>query len=359
MGYGYYPRYVSVAEKKARAEKKIRQLRKKNPDIQPIILAGQALSTTWWGKAWNKNLEGYADYSNRIGRGRSYVRHGAVADLKIEPGLVTALVLGTRKSPYRVEIRIRKINRTNWQRISRKCQAELSSLPDLLAGKIPRKLQDVFMVQGKGLFPAPREISFDCSCPDWASMCKHVAATLYGVGARLDEDPSLFFTLRGVDMEELVGRAAQDRADVIISSRHDDDSRVIGDDKLADLFGIEMDDVQLPPISPSRKKPKGRSATAKRKTSSPAPKKKKVKKSKKVAAQAKKPAEPPLSADYAQASNLVLGCIEESGTEGISVRDLTDITAISKNRLYQILQRLKKQGLVHSPVRGKYSPVES
>ncbi len=111
MGYGYYPRYVSVAEKRARAEKKIKQLRKKNPDIRPVILGGQALATTWWGKAWNSNLERYADYTNRIGRGRSYVRHMAVVDLQISPGRVDALVQGSRGAPYKVRITIADIRK--------------------------------------------------------------------------------------------------------------------------------------------------------------------------------------------------------------------------------------------------------
>jgi len=350
MSYGYYPRYVSVAEKRDRAKKKIRQLRKKNPDIQPIILEGQALAASWWGKAWNKNLERYADYSNRIGRGRSYVRHGAVVDLQIKPGLVTALVVGTRQAPYRVNITIKKIKPANWRRIVAQCQADLSSLPDLLAGKFPKKLQEVFMIQGQGLFPTPEEISFDCSCPDWADMCKHVAATLYGVGARLDEDPALFFTLRSVEMQELVSRAVQDRTDAIISAKAQVGDRVIADDQLADLFGIEFDEV-----APEKKEHSGKTAPRKRSSTSKKsiPKKSIRKQRKKQAARNRTP-EDVLPGGYGSPANLVFGCIMESSPEGISVQDLAEITAIPKTKLYSILHGLKKSGQVKNPARGMY-----
>ncbi|MEA3333406.1 MAG: hypothetical protein U9Q58_07400, partial [Pseudomonadota bacterium] len=190
-GWGY-PRYVSVAEKKAKAAKKLKQLRKKRPDIKPVVIEGRTLAHTWWGKSWNRNLERYADFSNRIGRGRSYLRHGAVLDLKIESGKVISLVQGSTSRPYEIEITIKPISPALWASIKNQCRGELKSLQDLLAGRFPKGLGEIFFAQGEGLFPVPKEISFDCSCPDWASMCKHVAATLYGVGARFDEDPSLF-----------------------------------------------------------------------------------------------------------------------------------------------------------------------
>ncbi len=337
MGYGYYPRYVSVAEKRARAEKKIKQLRKKHPDIQPVIFAGQTLATTWWGKSWNQNLERYADYTNRIGRGRSYVRHRAVVDLKIKPGQVDALVQGTRGVPYKIRIKITKIKAKNWQVIKKKCLDELSSLPDLLAGKFPKNLQEVFMVQGQGLFPTPTEISFDCSCPDWADMCKHVAATLYGVGARLDEDPSLFFSLRKVNMEDLIGQAVQDKTNAILDIPPAIGKRVIADDKLSDLFDLDMDiNVPMPPEQKKRK----RAARQEKKTT--------------IRPQKTTTPAIELPAGYGSAEDLVAGCIEESGAEGISVRDISDITGIRAKQLYPVLQRLKKQGRVHSLRRGVY-----
>jgi len=152
--YGFAP-YVSVAEKRAKARRKLKQLQKKNPGIRPIVIDGNKLAHTWWGKAWNKNLELYADYSNRIGRGRSYVRHGAVLDLKIEPGKVKALVQGSRGNPYKVEIGIKSISKASWKKLKQESFVELASLQQLLDGRLPKALNEIFTAKGKGLFPSP------------------------------------------------------------------------------------------------------------------------------------------------------------------------------------------------------------
>jgi len=325
MSYGYYPKYVTVAEKRDKAKKKIKQLRKKHPHIRPIILEGKALAKTWWGKAWNNNLESYADYSNRIGRGRSYVRHLAVLDLQIAPGEVTSLVQGSMGAPYEVVISIKKMKKKNWQNIKKECQSRLSSLPDLLAGKIPKALQETFMVQGRGLFPTPSEITFDCSCPDWASMCKHVAATLYGVGARLDEDPALFFTLRQAAIDDLVSQAVQSKASSIIEKTTAGSSRIIADDKLSDLFGLDMDDPV--PVKPVKKKAA------------------KVRKRKSV--------QQGDLQGYPTASALVAHYIDKS-KNSLSIKDLQKNTGLPAKKLYAILFRLKQQGKVKSPAYGVY-----
>jgi len=161
--WGRYPRYVSVAEKRAKAERKLKQLKKKNPGINPIMIEGSAIARTWWGKSWNLNLERYADYSNRIGRGRSYVRHGAVLDLQVNSGKVESLVQGSGSKPYSVVIKIKAVNKKIWQEIKAVCGGKLDSLQGLLAGKFPKALDDIFMAQGKGLFPSPKEIEFSCS----------------------------------------------------------------------------------------------------------------------------------------------------------------------------------------------------
>lgn len=241
--YGYdWPRYVSVGEKKAKAQRKLKQLKKKNPNIRPIEIEGRTLASTWWGKAWNQNLEGYADYTNRIERGRSYVRHGAVLDLQIKPGRVRSLVQGSRGSPYMVEIKIKAISRAVWKQIKETSGTELASLQQLLDGHFPKALGEIFTAQGQGLFPSPKEIDFDCSCPDWASMCKHVAATLYGIGTRLDEDPGLFFVLRKVKMDDLISQAVQEHSKKLLSQAQRKTGRVIEDADLADVFGIDLED---------------------------------------------------------------------------------------------------------------------
>lgn len=242
MRYWGYPRYVSVAEKKAKAAGNLAKLRKKNPELQPIIIEGAAIAKTWWGKSWNLNLERYADYSNRIGRGRSYVRHGAVLDLQIRPGQVKALVQGTRLKPYTVIIQIREITKNIWQKIKAACAGKLDSLPELLDGKFPKDLGEIFTTQGQGLFPSPHEIEFNCSCPDWAYMCKHVAATLYGIGSRLDVSPSLFFELRKVNVDDLIQQAVKDQSRRLLKKAGKTSARMIAEPDLAGLFGIDMEE---------------------------------------------------------------------------------------------------------------------
>ncbi|CAA7601227.1 Zinc finger SWIM-type profile [Acididesulfobacillus acetoxydans] len=241
MAYYGFPQYVSVAEKRAKAQKSLEKLRKKNPEIAPVIIEGRKLARTWWGKAWNDNLESYSDYANRLGRGRSYVRRGAVLDLRIAPGKVAALVQGSSAKPYRVEITVQPLSKRNWLAITSACEGKIDSLPELLAGKFPKALAELFTVQGKGLFPAPKEISLSCSCPDWATMCKHVAAVLYGVGVRLDEDPALFFVLRNLKVEELVTQAIVRKSETLLKKSGRKSGRIIDNGDLAGMFGIEME----------------------------------------------------------------------------------------------------------------------
>lgn len=235
-----YPKYVPVAEKRAKAENKLKQLMKKNSLIKPVCINGSTLATTWWGKSWNKNLERYADYSNRIGRGRSYVRHGAVLDLQIEPCKVIALVQGSRSKPYCVTIKIKAISANNWNEIKEVCKGKINSLKTLLIGQFPKALEEIFTEKGKGLFPTPEEIDFSCSCPDWAYMCKHVAATLYGIGARLDTDTGLLFSLRNVEVEELISTAVKGVTTDLLKKADKKSARIMDSSSLSDVFGIDM-----------------------------------------------------------------------------------------------------------------------
>jgi uncharacterized Zn finger protein len=240
MAYYEFPAYVPVAERKRRAEKKVAKLRKTDPTIAPVVITGKKLANSWWGLAWNENLESYADYANRIGRGRSYVRNGAVLDLKLERGSIKALVQGSQTRPYKVAIEISPLSNDVWEKIKKTCEGKIESLPELIAGKFPKALGELFTVKGDGLFPAPREIKLSCSCPDWAVMCKHVAAVLYGVGARLDEDPALFFALRGVKIEELISEAVQKTAQTLLGKAETKSRRVLEDIDVTALFGVEV-----------------------------------------------------------------------------------------------------------------------
>ncbi|MCR4342445.1 MAG: hypothetical protein NUV40_00905, partial [Patescibacteria group bacterium] len=246
MSYWGFPRYVSVWEKKQKSKKKLEQLRKQNKNIEPVIIEGRTLAHTWWGKAWNKNLEEYADYSNRIGRGRSYVRCGSVLDLQISGGEVKSLVQGSESKPYSVVIKIKALEKSIWKKIKDVCEGKLDSLQELLVGKFPKALDEIFTAHGKGLFPAPKEIDFDCSCPDWADMCKHVAATLYGIGVRLDKDPNLFFALRKIEISDLITETVKDKTEELLAKAKKKSGRIIEDQDLSSVFGIELDSVSLP-----------------------------------------------------------------------------------------------------------------
>ncbi len=240
MAYGY-GKYVSVAEKKEKAIKSFNKLKKKNPDIKPIIIKGRKLARTWWGEAWNENLESYSDYSNRLQRGRSYVRLRAVLDLQIYPKKITGIVQGRSSKPYQIEIKIKPLAKDKWERISKSCEGKIESLKKLIEGKFPEELADIFTSKKEGLFPSPEEIDFNCSCPDYAIMCKHVASVLYGVGSRLDEDPTLFFTLRDVIIDKLISKAVKQKSETLLKKSAKKSNRVIDEEDLSAMFDIDLD----------------------------------------------------------------------------------------------------------------------
>ncbi len=230
-----WPSYVPVAERRRRAAKKIASMKKTGREVAPVEVSGRKIATTFWGEAWCKNLEAYSDYANRLPRGRTYVRNGSVLDLQIAAGHVRALVSGTEL--YTVDIGIKALARKRWTEIRGRCAGRIDSLVELLRGSISRSVMEIVTRKGEGLFPSPREITLDCSCPDWAAMCKHVAATLYGVGARLDHEPGLLFTLRGVDPAELVEAAVDQPA----ANGRVRKGRVLQTGALSSVFGVDID----------------------------------------------------------------------------------------------------------------------
>lgn len=243
MAHDYrYPKYMSVGEREELACAALERLRRSRPDISPVTIAGRALALTWWGKAWNRNLESYADYAYRIQRGRSYVRHQAVLDLRVRPGLVEALVQGGEAKPYKITITIKPLEPDAWQRIISASGGAIDSLSELLEGEFPKALADLFTGHDAGLFPSPKDIALRCDCPDWAAMCKHVSAALYGVGARLDDNPALFFVLRGVNVEDLISRAVSEKSAKLLEKSGTKSRRVIEEPDLETLFGIDLDD---------------------------------------------------------------------------------------------------------------------
>lgn len=232
--WGFKPQ-PTVWERKEKAAKTIARLTKKGAKLSPVEIEGRTIARTFWGKAWCDNIESYRDYAYRLERGRSYVRSGAVIDLNIQEGVVTALVIGSGRSPYEIIIRIDKMKKDAWDALVKRSSGKISSLMSLAQGKLPKEMLEDFCDPETGLFPKPREIHFDCSCPDGASCCKHVAAVLYGIGARLDETPELFFTLRGIDPNSIV---ASEVVDAITDGAK---SELEGAD-IGDMFGISLDD---------------------------------------------------------------------------------------------------------------------
>ena len=233
-----YKNYVTQEELQYKAEKSLKKLKKKNPDIQPVIIEGREIAKTWWGKKWNENRESYADYSNRISRGKSYVKKNLVLDLTITKGTVIALVQGSRAAPYEVIIKIDSLKEKNWEKVREECNNSIESMEELVEGKFPKELERLFTEKKFGLFPSPEEIHFGCSCPDWANMCKHVAAVLYAIGARLDHDPMLFFGLRDIDSKGLVKRSMETRLENMLKNAGKKSSREIGDEDVFDIFGV-------------------------------------------------------------------------------------------------------------------------
>ena len=235
MSYFEWPSYVPVAEKRRQAERKLANLKKKGQSVAPVKIEGRTIAKTFWGKSWCSNLERYSDYATRMPRGRTYVRNGSVLDLQIAKGEVVAMVAGS--SLYKIKVTIAPVKAARWKAICRDCAGAIDSLVELLQGRLAKGIMDRVCREGDGLFPSPEEIKLSCSCPDWADMCKHVAAALYGVGARLDEKPQLLFVLRGVDENELLANAGQDLA---LATAAPGAARLLDDSDVAALFGLEM-----------------------------------------------------------------------------------------------------------------------
>jgi uncharacterized Zn finger protein len=238
--YGFRP-YVRVADRRRAATREVEKRRKAGLVVAPIVIDGRTIVTTFWGKAWCENLESYSDFENRLPRGRTYVRNGSVVHLEIHPGKVSALVSGSEL--YRVEITIAALPGPHWKCVKSQCAGQIGSLVELLQGRLSKSVMEIVTQHGGGLFPNPAEIKMACSCPDWAGMCKHVAAVMYGVGARLDQRPELLFLLRKVDHLELIAGAVDSAPVAEAGKGRGKKTIAVGD--LAEVFGIEMADAEL------------------------------------------------------------------------------------------------------------------
>ncbi len=265
MSWYNFPPYVSVGERKAKALLKIKKLSQAGKKLSPITLEGRTIAKTFWGKAWCDNLESYSDYVNRLPRGRTYVRNGSVIDLQVGRGKIEAQIMGS--DHYHGHIHIAPLSAEAWETIKTECSGKIDSVIELLRGELSQSVMEVITRRDGGLFPKPSEIKLDCSCPDWADLCKHLAAVLYGVGARLDRQPELLFLLRGVDHTELITLAASTAIGQIKG-----DSTL--EANLSEIFGIEIAEAvssAVEPVQPT--KPKSKKSAPRPKKSARSPKK--------------------------------------------------------------------------------------
>ncbi|HEV3384691.1 MAG TPA: SWIM zinc finger family protein [Gemmata sp.] len=236
--YGFRP-YVPVAQRRAKAAREVASRTKKGQTVSPICIDGRAITSTFWGKAWCTNLESYSDFANRLPRGRTYVRNGSVVHLAIEKGRIKALVSGSEL--YEIEIDISSLDKNSWRALKEQCAGKIGTLVELLQGKLSKAVMEMVTNREQGLFPKPKEIEMRCSCPDYAGMCKHLAAVMYGIGNRLDTSPELLFLLRGVDHLELIEQAIPS-APVGTGST----APTLTTDNLGDIFDIEIDAAPAP-----------------------------------------------------------------------------------------------------------------
>ncbi len=264
---GYFGRYVTVREQRGKARRLMEKLKKQGIDIQPVVLEGRTIARSFWGKGWCKHIESFSDYSNRLPRGTRYVRNGSVCHLEIVPGEIHAIVSGSEL--YRIVIQIKPLKPALWEAIKQKCAGQIGSILELLKGRLSDQVMQVVTDAKEGLFPLAEEIDLKCDCPDWAYMCKHLAATLYGVGARLDSHPELLFLLRGVDPAELIESEIR-----LPDSSTEAGADALAEDSLSAIFDVELDEEESPsepvPIKkaeekkPTRRAPRKSVASKKR-----------------------------------------------------------------------------------------------
>ncbi|MBR3225787.1 MAG: hypothetical protein IKF78_10765 [Atopobiaceae bacterium] len=239
-GYGGYYKQPTMAELKQKARVSSTQLERRGHTLSPVVVEGRTIARTWWGKAWVSNLERYADFSNRVGRGKRYVRAGCVIDLQVHGSRIDAVVQGSRKKPYDVSVYIAPMEEGDFAALLERCSARADSLEALVAGDFPQEMKDQLTAGRDGIFPAPTQIRFDCSCPDSARMCKHIAAAIMAVAPQLDTNPLLLFELRGIDTQDLVKRSVEQKLDLMLSNADTPSPRIldVSDDELTRLFGV-------------------------------------------------------------------------------------------------------------------------
>lgn len=274
--YGW-PRYVPVAERKQKAAKHIAALKKKGKSCHPVVIEGRTITKTFWGKSWCENLEKYSDFESRLPKGRTYVRNGSVIDLQITQGQIKAQVMGSEL--YHITIEIKPMPEAKWKELIKDCAGKIDSLIELLQGRLSKAIMEIMTQKESGLFPKPQEIKMRCSCPDYAGMCKHIAAVLYGVGATLDTKPDWLFVLRHVNHMDLI-TSAHPSETLMQNQIHEN---ILDENEISMLFGIEMDDSSSKAKASSHKSKKSNSKIVSKKIGQEKPNNQSQKQSKRQA----------------------------------------------------------------------------
>ncbi|MBK7861228.1 MAG: SWIM zinc finger family protein [Archangiaceae bacterium] len=261
--WGDFAPYVPVAQRQAAARREAQQLAGKQK-LDPVVVEGRKLASTFWGAAWCTHIEGYSDYASRLPRGRTYARNGSVVDLQLSKGAVRAYVAGSEL--YTVTLDIGSLDPKRWKAIVAECAGKIDSVVELLSGRLSDSVMGVLCDAQRGVFPQSDELEMTCSCPDMAGLCKHLAAVLYGIGSRLDREPELLFLLRGVDQLDLVEGAG---GSAVLGQEGGDDELDAG--VLSEVFGIDLVLGGAPPPlprggarSPPKKKPAKQKKTKQR-----------------------------------------------------------------------------------------------
>ena len=239
MWNNYFPPKQTNAQLTAKSRMISQNLVKKGKTLEPVVsnTTRGPVCTSWWGLAWCQNLEQYADFANRLDRGKRYLRVGAVIDLKIDCGKVDALVVGSEPRPYEIHIEFAPLDKSKCSKIISACKNQIDTMESLVSGQFPDDLKEMFL-QKEALFPSPEEITFKCSCPDWAYMCKHVAAVLYGIGVKFDQDPLFFFKLRDLNIEDFIHKEVDDRISKMLKNANKKSKRILSDKTIECLFGV-------------------------------------------------------------------------------------------------------------------------
>lgn len=173
---------------------------------------GGSIGKTWWSQRWIGVLESF-HMGARLGRGRSYARRGQVMSIDVQEGLVTAKVQGSQRTPYKIKIALKPLSQKDWNKVTEAMAEQAIFVAKLLAGEMPQNIEEAFEAAKVPLFPkSSRELETDCSCPDWANPCKHVAAVYYILADQFDDDPFLIFKLRGKSKEQLINELREKRA---------------------------------------------------------------------------------------------------------------------------------------------------